>query len=646
VYNKLLSNEKMFIMKNYLQRNLLCFIILFITGSAQTNPKFLNFFDPLNKNGENIMDLNHFSFEGGGGSWWIPPAGRDYAEISDEKPASGTYSLRYSFNDYSIVHNKINVLTESREANGLISLESGKKYEIKFKLFKQDELGFVFPDRIQTNIKALNNTGFFAITWQLEEITERGKWVELTQVFEYLGSNLSPGDLVSRELTLRIRDIYFPESGSGTFYVDDISITEVLSGEVYTLSLDVNPEEIADNASIEGAGDYAQGTQVQISVSTLEGYSFTGWTGREEDVALLADASSRSTSFIMPSREVLFTATFEQATTFQVNLAVDPAGIAADANVQGAGDHEEGTEVQISASAVDGYLFTSWTGSTEDVALLADASSRSTSFIMPSREVSFTAAFEQATTYQVNLEVDPAGIAADANVQGAGDHEEGTQVQISASAVDGYLFTSWTGSTEDVALLADASSQSTSFIMPSREVSFTATYEQATTYQVNLAVDPAGIAADANVQGAGDYAQGTQVLISASAVDGYLFTSWTGSTEDVALLADASSLQTSFTMPDRSTSFTATFSSTTHIAGREMPKMLVYPVPAADIITIEATEMMHHIRIIDMSGKIISNHIVNDHIAKLEIHHLLPGYYIVQAITSSQVHVLPIQIGR
>jgi hypothetical protein len=112
------------------------------------------------------------------------------------------------------------------------------------------------------------------------------------------------------------------------------------------------------------------------------------------------------------------------------------------------------------------------------------------------------------------------------------------------------------------------------------------------------------------------------------------------------MLADASSLGTSFTMPYRNVPLTATFSLTTYIAEREVPAIRVYPVPAADIITIEATEVMQNIRIIDMSGRTLSNHIVHDQVLQLKVNHLSSGLYILQVITTDQLRVLPLQVGR
>ncbi len=64
----------------------------------------------------------------------------------------------------------------------------------------------------------------------------------------------------------------------------------------------------------------------------------------------------------------------------------------------------------------------------------------------------------------------------------------------------------------------------------------------------------------ASLSGAGDYQAGEEVVISASEVQGYVFTGWTGSEEDMELINDPDVLSHAFTMPNRNISFTAQYS--------------------------------------------------------------------------------------
>jgi len=105
---------------------------------------------------------------------------------------------------------------------------------------------------------------------------------------------------------------YSSEDGDFDVVDQDVTVNVTLvseSTETYSLTLTANPSDIG--AVLTGAGNYAEGANVNISASTVSGYTFTGWTGSAEDVALLGDASASATSFLMPSRNVTLTATYE-----------------------------------------------------------------------------------------------------------------------------------------------------------------------------------------------------------------------------------------------------------------------------------------------------------------------------------------------
>ena len=67
-----------------------------------------------------------------------------------------------------------------------------------------------------------------------------------------------------------------------------------------------------------GSGSYPQGTTVAITAAAAKtGYAFTAWTGSAVDVGLLANASAATTTFTVPSRDVVFEATYA-ANTYTV----------------------------------------------------------------------------------------------------------------------------------------------------------------------------------------------------------------------------------------------------------------------------------------------------------------------------------------
>lgn len=78
-------------------------------------------------------------------------------------------------------------------------------------------------------------------------------------------------------------------------------------------------------------------------------------------------------------------------THYKLTLLANPDSVGA--TLTGEGNYTEGTEVNISASPVDGYIFTGWTGTTADVNLLNHPDSLAASLIMPGRPVALTACY-------------------------------------------------------------------------------------------------------------------------------------------------------------------------------------------------------------------------------------------------------------
>ncbi len=316
----------------------------------------------------------------------------------------------------------------------------------------------------------------------------------------------------------------------------------------YTVTLNAEQDVV-----LSGAGDYAIGVQVQISTQNVDGFGFTGWSGADEDVALLDDPLSLETTFAMPDHNVTFTATYladDQLPMYTVTLTAD-----FDVELTGAGDHKFSKNVEITAGVLQGYNFTGWSGNTEDVDLLENKQNATTTFTMPNRNVTFKATYAliPPPTFTLSLNSDQ-----DASLTGAGDYQEGEMVEISAENLNGFNFTGWSGTAEDVALLDNAQDLTTSLVMPGRHVTFTANYEEnqpAPTFSLSLTSEQ-----DVTLTGTGDYEEGVNVQISASELSGYDFVGWSGSEEDLALLQDRSTLSTSLSMPDRNVSLEAVYS--------------------------------------------------------------------------------------
>lgn len=223
----------------------------------------------------------------------------------------------------------------------------------------------------------LAEAGQVSLTQQAAEGWVFGQW--LGDVFENGSSSLptasvfvAPGMLQVKAVFEKLPDPVFTLKvnvvGEGQVVVDEVVYTEeqaVVAGTIVTLAPDPGESWVFD------------------------AWSGAGLSGNAESVSLLMDGD----------REV--TATFVQ--TFPLALLADPAD--AGAGTEGNGNYREGMPVTISADAIEGYHFTGWSGSDEDVALLDDPESMSATLVMPGRELTLTASYLRLyqVTFLVNM---------------------------------------------------------------------------------------------------------------------------------------------------------------------------------------------------------------------------------------------------
>ena len=217
--------------------------------------------------------------------------------------------------------------------------------------------------------------------------------------------------------------------------------TNPLQAETYSIEV-VN--------GVASKNEACMGDVVTITADApAEGMAFDRWTSDNVEVA---DATSATTTFAMPAKNVTLTASYVKK-----GFTVEVVSGVADKNEAFKGDM-----VTITANApADGMLFDRWMSDDVEV---ADATSETTTFVMPVKNVTVTASYVKKT---FSIEI----------VSGVADKNEafmGDVVTITADApADGMAFDRWTS--DDVEI-ADATSATASFVMPARNVTVTASY--------------------------------------------------------------------------------------------------------------------------------------------------------------------------
>jgi len=205
---------------------------------------------------------------------------------------------------------------------------------------------------------------------------------------------------------------------------------------------------------------------------------------------------------------------------------------------EGTFTYDEGTVVNLTAEADEGYYFVNWTG---DVGTIANVNATITTITM-NGDYETTANFEQIPPGQFALTIySTSGGSVTVPGEATFTYDEGMVVDLVATPDAGYHFVNWTG---DVYTMADINAGSTAITMRGD-------YE----ISANFAIDTHALTTNSTAGGSvaepgeGTYAYdyGTVVSLVAEAEEGYHFVNWTG---DVGTIGNVDSRITTVMMHD------------------------------------------------------------------------------------------------
>lgn len=272
------------------------------------------------------------------------------------------------------------------------------------------------------------------------------------------------------------RDIY------ATFKEDPTSV--VPDGNDYTLTVE-NGKALVNGTIISTFPATLKGGTTVTVIANNE-TNFKVWTITPGTyTALITSPSIFTTTFTMPNANVVVTAntaigggtdTPNPDGTYTVTVN----------NGTGSGQYKPGATVTITANKPNaGASFVNWTTATAGVSF-AGATSSSTTFVMPSSNVTVTANFSDGSGGQPggNTPGGDSGKKYKVTVNygsGSGEYEAGATVNITANAPDSSsrVFSRWTTNNSGLGF-ANANSVSTSFVMPAADVTVTANYKTRT----------------------------------------------------------------------------------------------------------------------------------------------------------------------
>ncbi len=200
-------------------------------------------------------------------------------------------------------------------------------------------------------------------------------------------------------------------------------VHELSSPEFCSLSINVEGQGVTRPAP--GTHEYSKGEEITVTVTPTAGWKFSHWEGD-------ASGNSTTTTVTMDSDRSV-TAYFRQVpVAFNLNITIDGQGTTEPS--PGMYDYEIGTEVEVTASPVQGWEFAHWQG---------DAAGNSlTTIVTMDKDKDIIAYFEPAM-YTLRIEIDGEGTTSPAS--GTYEYDKNVEVTVTASPATGWVLEGWEG---------------------------------------------------------------------------------------------------------------------------------------------------------------------------------------------------------
>ena len=267
----------------------------------------------------------------------------------------------------------------------------------------------------------------------------------------------------------------------------------------YTIMASVNP---LFSGTVTGAGTYNSGSTCTLKATANSGYNFVNWTKNGTQVSTNAEYSFTVTA------NGSYVANFEPI-QYTITASASPA---TGGSVSGDGSYPAGETCTLVAQPNSGYVFEKWTENGNFV------SNESAYSFTVTEDASYVAHFiESVGSYTVTAIAVPSE---GGSVTGGGTYNQGATCSLKATANAGYTFVKWTE--------ADGTLVSTDVnytFTVTDNVIYIAVFEQnISLYTITANASPAE---GGMVSGGGEYEEGAQCTLTATAFSGYRFENWT-----------------------------------------------------------------------------------------------------------------------
>ena len=237
--------------------------------------------------------------------------------------------------------------------------------------------------------------------------------------------------------------------------------------------------------SVAGGGTYVVGSNALLSATASNLWQFITW---EDGV------TNATRTVVTPSGGATFKADFGPLGT--VNVLANPTN---GGSVAGGGQYLIGSNATVTATASNNWLFTSWNGS---------ITNNPWTFLVATGSVSCTGNFVKGSTVTVVASPTNAG-----TVTGGAVYVPGTNAILTATAAStNWQFIGWSGVGTNNPL---------SIVVPPTNITYTAAFAAIATIGVNVNTNAGG-----SVTGGGTFMVGSNVMLTATAANGWQFLNW------------------------------------------------------------------------------------------------------------------------
>ena len=343
---------------------------------------------------------------------------------------------------------------------------------------------------------------------------------------------------------------------------------------IYTVNVVSNDTALG---TVSGGGSFAYNTtQTIIGTPTAFEYCLLRWSDGNTDnprtITILGDTT--------------YYAVFGPKPTYTITVtSANPEW----GTATGSGSHLHGTDVTITATANNGYHFTSW----------SDGNTQNPRTIRMVKDTVLAASFAP-NNYTVTVAVNSA-CAGMGSVSGGGTYPYGTDINMSAAANYGYRFSQW----------SDGNADNPRTYRVSRTTTLYASFVPVS-YNVTLASANESMG---TVAGGGSYDYKSEAVIRANSKSGYFFSHWSDGNKDnprvITVTGDAT--------------YTANFTDT-YVGIEEaddLKNLTFYPNPTSGTITFNSDDVQK-VEVLDVMGRTVA---VYEHSRTIDLSKLSKGMY-------------------